>query len=64
MPEESDKKDLNLNLDKYIFNIDDDILKFIEPRKEEKALIKIRQKQFAFIKGVKYIKMLILNLGN
>ena len=32
--EEEDKKDLKLNLDKYIFNIDDDILKYIEPHKQ------------------------------
>ena len=29
-------KDITLNLDKYIFNFDDDILKFIKPFEEEK----------------------------
>ena len=34
---EDSKKDIILNLDKYIFNFDDDILKFIKPLEEEKV---------------------------
>ena len=34
---EDSKKDIKLNLDKYIFNFDDDILKFIKPLEEEKV---------------------------
>ena len=33
---ENFNKDIQLNLDKYIFNFDDDILKFIKPFEEEK----------------------------
>ena len=63
MPEESDKKDLNLNLDKYIFNIDDDILKFIEPRKEEKSPDKNKAKTICIYKGGKIHKKANIDFG-
>ena len=34
---EEARKDIKLNLDKYIFNFDDDILKYIKPLEEEKS---------------------------
>ena len=34
------KKDIKLNLDKYIFNFDEDILKFIKPKEKKKNEIK------------------------
>ena len=34
---EEPRKDIKLNLDKYIFNFDDDILKYIKPLEEEKS---------------------------
>ena len=37
---EETRKDIKLNLDKYIFNFDDDILKFIKPLEEIKNEIK------------------------
>lgn len=61
--EEEDKRDLKLNLNKYIFNIDDDILRFIEPRKEEKTSDKNKIKTICIYKGSKAHRNASLEFG-
>jgi hypothetical protein len=47
---EESKKDIKLNLDKYIFNFDDDILKFIKPLERKDN---IEKKNYENINGFK-----------
>lgn len=60
---EEDKKDLKLNLDKYIFDIDDDILKYIKPSKEEKKSDQNKIKTICIYKGGKVHKNANLEFG-
>ena len=48
------KKDIKLNLDKYIFNFDEDILKFIKPNENRKN--EIINKNFNKFKNIKIIR--------
>ena len=67
---EEARKDIKLNLDKYIFNFDDDILKFIKPLEEEKDEKKsnflkysneINKRKIKKEKSIKSIKRGIIN---
>ena len=48
------QKDIKLNLDKYIFNFDEDILKFIRPKEERKNAINNKLK----LKRIKTVKVI------
>ena len=56
-PENENKKDIKLNLDKYIFNFDEDLLKFIiRPNEEEKNVdINLLQKSSKSNKNIKLV---------
>ena len=56
-PENENKKDIKLNLDKYIFNFDEDLLKFIiRPNEEEKNVdINLLQKSTKSNKNIKLV---------